>query len=254
MPQKIKGNIGEAGRVLIFDESDFSTIEVNEVVGAGGAFDIEVPVSGTKLVLARNTSGETIGYGSVSSVYEPILEVPMDATFYVAAGPDDGFWRPGAMYAASTLAYFGNYTGGLLCNTFWNFNNVTIPQGTTINSAYVRMRAGAGQSISVTCNIYAQAADNAVSPTTPEEGDAMNLHSGVWWNPIPTFASGTWYNTRDITGMIQNTINRPGWVSGNKLLVACKYQTGSSGGYRTVSTIEAGYATELHINYQGIPA
>lgn len=254
MPQKIKGNIGEAGRILILDESDLSTIEINEVIGASGDFDIEVPVSGTKMVIARNNNGETIGYGAVSSVFEPVLEVPMDVTSYVTANADDGFWRSSAFYAASTNLYYGNYPTNLFCHGFWNFSNVAIPQGATINSAYVRLRAQSPSGASVpTVIIYSLASDNAVSPTNLAEALAMNLQNGVLWNTVPTPSSGTWYNTMDISTQVQAVINRPGWVSGNKLLIALKHNSGVSGAYRNVYTRDGGVSTELHVNYMGIP-
>lgn len=65
MPYKISGTLSDASRIIIIKESDWS-IESNTTESVG-AYEIGVLVSGTKLVAARKSDGESLGYGNVAA-------------------------------------------------------------------------------------------------------------------------------------------------------------------------------------------
>lgn len=64
MPYKISGTLSGAARIIIIKESDWS-IESNTEESVG-AYEVDELVSGAKLVLARKSDGEALGYGSVA--------------------------------------------------------------------------------------------------------------------------------------------------------------------------------------------
>lgn len=185
----------------------------------------------------------------VQSAPPPPPPTPVDATFYVTANEDDAFWRNTTYFSNnSTNTIFGLVPTSFNCRCFWNFSNVTIPQGATINSAYIRCQAANNQGLQFNCFIVGNDIDNAVSPTSYNECEALALTSAtVDWLSVPSWLANQYYNTPGFSAVVQEIVNRPGWASGNKMLIAIKYVSAS--GYRTPKSLEGGYATELHVNY-----
>lgn len=217
MPHKIKGNIGEAGRVLIFDESDFDTIEVNEVVSESGAFDIEVPSSGVKMVLARSAAGEVIGYGMTSSIYEAPAFVEYTQTF----GLTSYAYYYTSFYYGSTFKerdwdiYLGRY-GVTRYNAFFWVPSVGVPKDATIVSAYFKARSnvGAGNTLSLTAHMADS--DSSGTPTSIASYNSAPKTTGT--NIYPTMApTGTYMSFPDVGAEVQQVVNRAGWASGNHM-------------------------------------
>ena len=101
------------------------------------------------------------------------------------------------------------------------FNGVNIDQGATINSAYLNMCSRTTKTVTVVnSNITAEAADNATIFTDMADYDGRT-HTGNYthWDAIPAWTDGTWYQSPDIKDVIQEVIDRSGWVSGNSLVV-----------------------------------
>jgi hypothetical protein len=105
------------------------------------------------------------------------------------------------------------------------FTNVTVPNAATINSATFVLKAQGSYDASpnvVSFHVSAQAADNAGALTT-NNGD-LNVTA----RPRSTADAGEWVQTsvtaetdysRSCTSIIQETVNRAGWVSGNALVI-----------------------------------
>jgi hypothetical protein len=216
MPQKIKGNIGEAGRILVFDESDFTTIEVNEVVGAGGAFNIEVPTSGVKMVLARSASGEVIGYGAMSSVFEAPSEFTQNFTI-PAQSYACGYQTSNVIsnYNSNTVV-IGSYTGRHYNPWFW-VPNITIAQGSTIHSAKLKTHVTNTLSKTLTCAACINLDDNATPPYSSSQW-ASKVKSTETSFTMNTSA-GTVYTWPEMASHLQQVVNRPGWASGNAVML-----------------------------------
>lgn len=104
---------------------------------------------------------------------------------------------------------------------FW-FNNVTIPQGATINSANFILKAQATWDAGahpVKFWLSAQANDNAAIPAaSPGTLNATARPRGtqhVAWVQTSIVAEAD--QTVSITAVVQEVINRAGWASGNAL-------------------------------------
>lgn len=105
------------------------------------------------------------------------------------------------------------------------FTNITIPQGTTISNATLVLTPFETYSASpsvVRFHVSTQASDNA-GALTSTNGD-LNITS----RPRSTADAGPWTQTSltidveeslDVTNIIQEIINRAGWVSGNSMVI-----------------------------------
>jgi hypothetical protein len=101
------------------------------------------------------------------------------------------------------------------------FNGLSIPQGATITNASIQLTAAASSSAAVNLTIKAQAADNpGTFAATP--GDISNRSTttaGVNWMPGAwTGGSTTNATTPDLTSIVQEIVNRPGWSAGNSMV------------------------------------
>lgn len=104
------------------------------------------------------------------------------------------------------------------------FDLVEVPRGATITRAYVQFQADRARTAAASLTIAGQAADDPPSFTTA----AGNISSrprtaaAVQWDPAPwptAGARGVDQQTSDLAPVIQEIVNRSGWVSGNALVL-----------------------------------
>jgi VCBS repeat-containing protein len=168
----------------------------------------------------------------------------------VAASADDAEEdAAGYMYLTSTdleLVYEGgNQTVGM------RFNGISIPKGSTIDSAYIQFTVDENQSESTALSIQGQNADQAATFTTATNNVSSRARTvaAVSWNPRSWTTVGTAgadQQTPNIASVIQEIVNRPGWSSGNSLGIII---TGT--GHRTARAYDynPAQAPLLHIDY-----
>jgi len=130
------------------------------------------------------------------------------------------------------------------------FTALNIPQGAVITNAYIRFQARFNGSGAVTIQLNAQAADN---PTTFTSG-AYNISdrplttSTVNWSPA-NWASSSYYNTVNISSLVQEVVNRPGWTSGNAMVFVAQRTTTTQNTRAAYSFDGNGAAPTLYITY-----
>ena len=123
------------------------------------------------------------------------------------------------------------------------FSAVNIPPNAVIQRAFVQFTADETQSEATNLTIRGQAIDDAPTFTSAAFGISSRIPTAasVPWNAIPAWAAvgeaGLNQRTPDLKTVIQQIVNRPGWSSGNALVVVV---TGT--GHRTA------------VAYNGIPA
>ncbi|MGI9341198.1 MAG: LamG domain-containing protein, partial [Gammaproteobacteria bacterium] len=131
------------------------------------------------------------------------------------------------------------------------FTNVTVPNGATIANAYVQFQVDETNSGGTNVNVQGQAIDDA--PTFTSSNSNISSRSlttaTVPWAPVPWTTvgdAGTDQQTPDIAAVIQEIVNRPGWTSGNDIVIIV---TGS--GERTAESQNgvSAAAPLLHIEY-----
>ena len=171
----------------------------------------------------------------------------------ISAGSDDAEEKAGGNVTLTSgdleLVYDGSLqTVGLL------FRNVTIPKGASIATAWIQFQADEAQSEATSLVIRGQAADNATTFTTAS-GNISGRPRGaatVTWSPAAwtVGAAGADQRTPDLRSIVQETVNRSGWVSGNAMAFII---TGT--GHRTARSLEgsASGAPLLHIEIGGAP-
>ena len=131
------------------------------------------------------------------------------------------------------------------------FNGVTIPKGSTIGNAYVQIQVDEVSTNAASLMIRGQGIDDA--PTFTSSGGEISSRErttvSVGWTPPPwptVGESGLDQQTPDISSVIQETVNRPGWTSSNSLVIII---TGT--GTRTAEAYDGNQAGApiLHVEY-----
>ena len=155
------------------------------------------------------------------------------------------------------------------------FRNIDIPQGTHIESAYIQFACDEADKnrdpFSVT--IYGEASDNAATfQNTPYNiSSRPRTQAAVEWKDIPAWIlvheAGDAEKTPDISSIIQEIVDRPGWQAGNSLALilegvgtrtAESYDGTSSLAPRLVITISAEgvrpSSDKFRLSWDGDPA
>lgn len=145
-------------------------------------------------------------------------------TLQVAAGADDCLRR---LSDGTFLSTYSNFTVGRSDATFYGYSsaarflNVNVPQGSTINSAYLTLYSVAPRSTSgVKSRLRAEATDNSATFSDKANFDARTWSTAyVNWDNISTWNTSNSYNSPEIKTIIQEVINRSGWSSGNAISI-----------------------------------
>ncbi len=155
-----------------------------------------------------------------------------------------------ASYDLELIDDRGNQTVGI------RFVGVGIPQGATIVDAYVQFKTDETTSQATALTIEAQDTDNA-QPFTYSTWNISNRTTtgvDVWWDPAAWTTvgeAGAAQRTPDLSSIIQEVVNRPGWSSGNSLVLII---TGT--GKRVAESYrgDPNGAPLLHVEYSTGPA
>ena len=168
----------------------------------------------------------------------------------IAAGPGDAEEAASGSVALGSadlqLVYDGsNQTVGL------RFTGVGVPQGATVTRAYVQFQVDEVNSEATALTIRGQAADNAPRFASLSGNISARPRTGaaISWSPPPwssVGAAGTDQRTSDLTPIVSEIVTRPGWISGNALVLII---TGT--GQRTAEAYNGlpAAAPLLHVEY-----
>ena len=100
------------------------------------------------------------------------------------------------------------------------FTDVNIPQGATIDSAFIEVYSHEEEADATTITIWGEASDNPVTfDTVNLITDRPSTTATVEWDVTENWAIWTQYRTPYITTIIQEIVNRPGWDYGNALAI-----------------------------------
>jgi hypothetical protein len=182
-------------------------------------------------------------------------------TWQVGASSDDCFRYVGSGYDSINLAYGSETVGegfwgepGIRGKSGMRFQNVTIPKGATIDTAYFQIYSENQQSGSGTNTIIkGEDVDDAAAFSTKENYDARSRTSAsVDWDITATWSESTWQDSPEIKTVIQEIVNRGGWSSGNDLVIFWE-DDGTSTEYREGAAydfyIGSEYAPKLYIEW-----
>lgn len=129
------------------------------------------------------------------------------------------------------------------------FPNVGVPADATIATASVQFRVDEVSTGDTSLTIRGQAADDPGTFTTAKWNISSRPRAAaaVEWIPTPWTTVrqvGPAQRTPDLAPVIQEIVDRPGWASGNALVLIV---TGT--GRRTADSFDGGWAPVLHIEY-----
>lgn len=112
----ISGNTTDNIRIVIVDENNWSVEHTSEKLS--GDYEINnLSASGTKTIIARDTSGESIGYGAVTPLFS--VPTPFTDNFNSGSNPDSAYWTEVNSGGTAVL------TGGKLRLSAYSSNQVT---------------------------------------------------------------------------------------------------------------------------------
>ena len=137
----------------------------------------------------------------------------------VGSGNDDGS-EPGAgtpnLSGANEIAMLTNSVNTWLA---LRFTNVTVPQGSTINSATLEVNIVGTSYDDPDVDVYLEDADNsaALSTSSNNISGRTKTTAKVTWSS--TGVGSGWKSPGDLAAVVQEVVDRGGWVSGNALTV-----------------------------------
>jgi hypothetical protein len=101
------------------------------------------------------------------------------------------------------------------------YSGLNIPQSASISNAYIQFTSNENQSDIAAITVYGENIDDASTFTGSNYNVSFRSRTSaaVNWDPSSwtTDASGAAEQTPDITLIIQEIVNRPGWQSGNAM-------------------------------------
>jgi hypothetical protein len=160
----------------------------------------------------------------------PPAEPPVTSSWRVSQSSDDcivyeaskdhSSWQSLANHVSFVAGYEPQYYR-LYFGSAARFTGVTVGQGWTINDAYLVFtandnRIGTGANTRLT----GESVDNSATfSTIANYNSRPRTQASVDWDNIPAWSSQSTYESANITSIIQEIVNRPGWVSGNSLTI-----------------------------------
>ncbi|MGY1781882.1 PKD domain-containing protein [Geodermatophilus sp. SYSU D01036] len=175
-----------------------------------------------------------------------VLDVP------VRAGTDDAEERTSTGAVSLTSGDLNLGQDGTAAQTVaMRFTGVTVPRGATITDAWVQFQVDEASTAGASLTVAGEAADNAAAFTTT----ARTISSRGKTTATVTWAPASWptvgaraadQRTPSLRPIVQEVVARPGWASGNALVLVV---TGT--GTRVAESFDGGAARApvLHVEY-----
>jgi len=133
------------------------------------------------------------------------------------------------------------------------FQNVSIPQGATIHSAYLEFTANVYGDTATSLTVEGEDIDDAApfSAVADNLKDRTGTTETVTWNIATStpWSAGSSYQTPDLTDIVQEIVGRGGWASGNSMVFRL-----SGTGKRDIRAYDANSSTapKLHVVYHNV--
>ena len=135
----------------------------------------------------------------------------------VTASTDDA-WENAAGTVNTTGATIGTLSTGNMWGGF-RFLNVTVPNAATINAGtQLQVYINSTSFDDLVCDVYAQAIDDAATFST-SANDISSRSLTTAKTSVNATAIGVGWYVISLTSVIQEIVNRAGWVSGNDIAI-----------------------------------
>lgn len=164
---------------------------------------------------------------------------------------DDGYFAGSWLPISSSFGYGRAFSGSENYGAV-RFNNVTIPQGAVITSAFLRLTDSQNQGArTVNIKLKGIDEDDTADFSSDPDGRAKTSAAVDWDFNSVSQVTNTERTSPDIASIIQEIIDRPGWASGNDLgIISDDDGTSNDNIMRWLSfSGDATRAPQLEINY-----
>jgi hypothetical protein len=202
---------------------------------------------GTYRIRLAAFDGELTGADTLDITVLHMIEV---GDFAVTARADDAEEQANGALSSSVTAIdlMSGQTIGL------RFPDVTVSPGATITTAYVQFVSNGVQSDPTSLLIQGEAADNpdTFAVHLYEISGRPRTAASAPWTPPPWSVmgeAGSSERSTDLAPLIQEIINRPGWASGNAIVLII---TGN--GHRTAKSFDGDPAGAAVLHVEVTPA
>ena len=130
----------------------------------------------------------------------------------------DSWDMVGGLEVGYSSAAWGRIGSGI------RFLDITVPKGDIIIAAYLTLKCSYSRDLTIVkCRISAEKEDNpatfADNKATFDTRWANRTTERVDWDNIGAWVQNTSYNSPDIKDVIQEITDRPGWASGQALVI-----------------------------------
>jgi hypothetical protein len=197
---------------------------MNGTLGSGGSVSTSSLSAGTHTITATVTDNDG---GSASASISITVNAPGAATAQVrvAASTDDAEESATGVMDLTSTDLEMVFDNGSNQTVGMRFTAVTVPRGAAITSAYVQFQVDETDGPAATSlSIWGEAVDNAATFTTATRNISTRnrTSAAVSWTP-PTWPTadiaGPNQRTPNLAALVQEIVNRPGWQSGNALVL-----------------------------------
>lgn len=149
----------------------------------------------------------------------PHVQSEITDSWFVIASADDSWITNTGFVTTNINMILGHYSTPANYHSWYRFRNINIPKGSIIVDAKIIFHCSVSQSSSnVNLDIWANDEDSAVNPTSRTNFLAKTKTTATMpWHGVPAWTSGVRYDTPDLKDLVQEVIDRDGWVSGNAL-------------------------------------
>jgi len=175
------------------------------------------------------------------------------SNFSIRQNPTTSVWSQG------TFNYVGcvNGSNDTKYGIGIRFSAVPIPQGATIDAAYLIVTsAGTYAQDTVNSIIQGGDADSAAAFATVADYQARTRTSAYEpWLGIDHWTAGVEYQSEDISAVVEEIVDRAGWVSGNNMVIFWDdHNAASSQGSYVPAIVRGGASYKLMVEYTAATA
>jgi PKD repeat protein len=253
----------EDGWRIDYSTDGSSWSELTTVAADSTFYDHTGLTGGTTLyyrVQAYRGSSETSEWTNTVSATTP----PASGSdgFPIISGDDD------------TLEYTGPFTGQMYPNWdyLWlgydsgnnattdeglRFQNISIPQGATINSAYIKYYAYSSGSGDTSIRFRTENVDNAAAFSTASANLTSRTFGSTFvdWTLPTSWASGSLHQSPDLSSIVQPIVDREDWGGGNSMVFITQGNPANPSGTHRVRTYNYGstWAPVLEVDFTWTP-
>lgn len=168
-------------------------------------------------------------------------------TYPITADANDGM----EYFGVQTTATRAGDISGTEAIAFWHLEGLAIDQGAIIDSATFSVTASVGVTGTGTITLKAEKIADATVPSGANLPSAMTLTTASVTVPL-----GTGVKTLDVTAIIQELVNQPGWTSGSNINLIAQDETYTAGHTSSLTFADypsAGFGS-LSVDVASMPA